>query len=98
MRWLEETKKAANYLGWNVVETDGVDDWHGWGVLLLKTPTGDWGVLTWSYGSAGCCDQYEDAVRNAETPAEYAAIFCDCIEPCPDEEAARMKFSERKGW
>lgn len=61
MRWRDETQLAAEHLGYEVVETDGVTDWQGWGVHLLRKD-GSWAVLAWSYGSCGACDRYEDEI------------------------------------
>lgn len=36
IRWADETARAANALGWHVVETVGVSDYQGWGVHLLR--------------------------------------------------------------
>ncbi len=92
MRWESETKLAAENLGWRVVDTDGVTDWQGWGVHLLRKDD-EWAVLAWSYGSCGVCDAYEDLSEE-----EQQTRFGDLIERAPDEESARKLFSDRKGW
>lgn len=104
MRWEWETAVAASRLGWQVVETDGVDDYQGWGVHLLRSPDA-WAVLSWSYGSCSGCDYYEDRIyaydgsQRTDAPADlYVELFSDCIERCDNEEAARKLFSDRKGW
>lgn len=107
MRWEHETTAAAENLGWRVVATNGVDDYQGWGVHLLQrygdglTPS-EWGVLSWSYGSCSGCDQYEDEIPYGLDDAAFnekcVQLFGPLIETCKDEEDARMKFSERKGW
>jgi hypothetical protein len=105
-----EAVKAAEHLGWDMIESDGVSDYQGWGVLLLRSSVlGDqWAVLSWTYGSCSGCDSYEeqfydhsydeDSVSDRGTPEHCARVFGGNIETCPDEESARMKFSERKGW
>lgn len=97
IRWGEETKRAAHHLGFEVVETDGVSDYQGWGVHLLRSPM-EWAVLHWSYGSCSVCDEYEDTCPYDPTPEQAAAVFGDLIERCGDEAAARQRFSDRKGW
>lgn len=102
MRWENEATLAAEALGWTVVETDGVDDWQGWGVLLLRR-WDEWATLSWSYGSCNGCDAYEDEFPYDQTDEERVEtavrLFGPLIESGLDnEEAARMKFSERKGW
>lgn len=133
-RWDSETASAANYLGYQVVETDGNNDYQGWGVHLLrkidradsavaidaelegrnetadeirsKSPTVGWAVLSWSYGSCSGCDGYEEQIYRYDddynpivnTHEHLAEIFGDLIEECADEESARLKFKERKGW
>lgn len=148
MRWSSQVERAARVDGWRVVETDGIDDYQGWGVHLLsrerELPTSEaeeiasdaamasrfkeahsiresnlekrteWAVAAWSYGSCGGCDAYEqewyDNTLKYDDDGHYVSIseealdtlawklFGDLIEVCPTEEAARMKFSERKGW
>lgn len=95
MRWRNETRLAAEHLGYEVVETDGVTDWQGWGVHLLRKD-GSWAVLAWSYGSCGGCDRYEDEIMG--DPEHCAKVFGDLLEACASEEEARSRFSERKGW
>lgn len=97
MRWRGETETAAVQAGWTVVETDGVDDYQGWGVHLLQRG-GEWAVLPWSYGSCNGCDSYEDQIAYDASPEQCYAVFGDLIEICTDEEHARMQFSSRKGW
>lgn len=133
MRWQGEVQLAAEHLGYVVVQTDGVDDYQGWGVHLLRKEQRvvndaaelvaqdveleardgfaavaeavrasdsvivvTWAVVSWSYGSCSGCDSYED--RDTSTPEACVAVFGDLIETCDNEDAARAKFSERKGW
>lgn len=96
-RWSEETKRAAQHLGFEVVETDGIGDYQGWGVHLLRSPT-EWAVLKWDYGSCSGCDAYEDACPYDPTPEQAAAVFGDLVERCVSEDAARQLFADRKGW
>lgn len=95
---------AASFLGWDVVETAGVSDYQGWGVLLLKKPgrfewdAHEWAVLAWSYGSCSYCDRYEDRLGYDASAAQCALVFGDLLELCDDEESARTMFDARKGW
>ena len=104
MRWLSETTKAAEHLGWKVIQTDGLDDYQGWGVHLLLREDGTYGVLAWSYGSCSGCDSYEEEFYwghepARDTPERYAEVFGALIEVVgPDKAAAELKFNERKGW
>lgn len=98
MRWCTETTLAAEHLGYEVIETDGVSDYQGWGVHLLRKD-GSWAVLAWSYGSCGGCDQYEDVIFDDQgDPERCVQVFGELIEDCSSEEEARARFSERKGW
>ena len=98
MRWREETERAAEHLGYKVVETDGSDDWEGWGVHLLQSHHGSWAVLSWSYGSCSGCDSYEGQLDNGDSPEDCARVFYENIEHCMSEEEARTLFLDRKGW
>ena len=112
MRWESEAKSAAEYLGWTVVDTDGVSDYQGWGALLLQDLGGNWGVLSWSYGSCSYCDGYEDVfysygqydednpdpIQDRGSPRHCAEVFGPNIEHAASEDAARQLFSARKGW
>ena len=106
MRWRDETQLAAEHLGYEVIETDGVTDWQGWGVHLLRR--GDdlsaagcvWAVLAWGYGSCSGCDRYEDKISYDDRgdPERCAQVFGELIEDCFSEEEARRVFADRKGW
>lgn len=91
-RWYEEAKSAAAKSGWTEVEYGGIDDYQGWGVLLIRNGE-QWGVLPWSYGSCGGCDEYEDL-----SDVQQCAAFTALIETAADEATARMLFDSRKGW
>ena len=95
MRWEDETRSAAEHLGYTVVETDGVDDYQGWGVYLLRKGD-EWAILPWNYGSCSGCDAYEE--ENMSTPELCVEIFGGLIETFADEVAARIAFSGSKGW
>lgn len=92
MRWETAAREAAARQGLEVVDVAGVDDWQGWGVLLLK---GDvtWGVCAWSYGSCSYCDAYEDL-----SDSDLAAAFDRNITLYSTEDEARAKFEDAKGW
>jgi hypothetical protein len=95
-----------------VVEKDGISDYQGWGALLLQDLGGNWGVLSWSYGSCSVCDGYEDVfycygkydedspdpIPDRGSPRHCAEVFGGNIEPAPSEDEARTVFSSRKGW
>lgn len=102
MRWENEATVAAELLGWTVVESDGVNDYQGWGVLLLKRFDVEWGTLAWSYGSCNHCDSYEDKFGYGMADEDFNQMcvqeFGPLIESADDEEKARARFSERKGW
>lgn len=102
IRWEEEARTAAEHLGWEVRDVSGVDDYQGWGVLLLHK-AGDelgqkdrWATLGWSYGSCGGCDAYED--MNLSTPQACADAFGELVEEFTSVEKALASFSDRKGW
>lgn len=102
MRWEAEARLAAELLGWEVVDCDGVNDYQGWGVLLLRR-WDEWGTLAWYYGSCSGCDSYEDEfpydMSDEARNDACVRLFGSLIESGIDnEEDARMKFSERKGW
>lgn len=110
IRWMQETTMAAEHLGWTVVDSDGTDDYQGWGTLLLRKtvcpddlgqPTERWATLAWSYGSCSGCDRYED-MGVCGGPAERCAeVFGELIQelaPRTYEEQARDAFRNAKGW
>ena len=92
MRWIEEATRALNAAGYALVESDGVCDYQGWGVLLGRNATG-WAVLAWSYGSCSYCDSFEGM-----GDAELRAAFAGLIETAKTESEARRLFDSRKGW
>lgn len=106
-----ESDGEVDYQGWGVhllrrceaasesVATDAdLEGKHELAARIRADGGVEWAVLAWSYGSCGGCDQYEDDVVSDGTPEEHHAVFGELIEHCPDEESARLKFSERKGW
>ncbi|HYF56280.1 MAG TPA: hypothetical protein VEA41_18645 [Salinarimonas sp.] len=92
MRWEDEAESAVERAGAVAVKRDGVSDWEGWGVILLRR--GDqWGTLRWSYGSCSGCDRYEDM-----SDAERAKEFDELIAWHSDYDAAMAAFENGKGW
>lgn len=102
MRWENEAEVGAQQLGWEVVDRAGIDDYQGWGVLLLKRYGTEWGVLPWTYGSCNYCDQYEDQFTYGLSDQDFneacVRLFGSLIESADSEEAARLLFDSRKGW
>jgi hypothetical protein len=102
---------VADYGGWGallldrpsgfevVVANDAQEVGHPEAAAILAAAPREYAVLSWSYGSCGSCDTYEDRVSYGATPAELANIFGDRIEVIgTDIEAARVKLEERMGW
>jgi hypothetical protein len=69
-----------------------VDDYQGWGCLLGRKGS-EWAVLSWSYGSCNYCDAYEDL-----SDEELEVAFQDLVEAGLNEEDARQRFENAKGW
>lgn len=97
-RWHEETKRAAEHLGWHVVDSVGTDDYQGSGAHLLRGIGDRWAVLAWTFGSCSGCDMYEDVVGYKPTGAKLAEVFGDLIANYETEAEARAAFSDGKGW
>lgn len=93
MRWEEEATVAALRAGYRVKDTAGINDYQGWGVLLLHSAAKGWAVLSWTYGSCGGCDSYEDMDDTGRAKA-----FDALIDVQSDEPTARLTFDSRKGW
>jgi len=91
-RWEEVAEAALVRAGFHVVDRAGVNDYQGWGVLLGKAGD-EFAVLSWSYGSCGMCDNYEDLNDEARA-AEFDAL----VERGMTEQEARTKFDNSKGW
>lgn len=94
MRWKTEAEEALKRRGFEVVDTAGVDDWQGWGVLLGKSSAGTFAILGWSYGSCSGCDAYEDL----GSEGVIDAISKNIEDGITDEAGARDLFEQRKGW
>jgi hypothetical protein len=90
MRWLGAATEAAHRQGLRLVEADGVEDYQGWGTLLLRG-NGRWAVLNWFYGSCSGCDSYEGM-----DDLDRLGALTDLIEYYDDEETARCRL--QKGW
>lgn len=94
MRWENEAEEALQRAGYDLnVEKDGVNDYQGWGVLMAQNKDGQYAVCSWSYGSCGYCDGYED-MNNAEREK----AFDENVEAGLSEADARAKFEARKSW
>lgn len=94
MRWEKDAEKALQRAGFAVVERDGVDDFHGWGVLLgrkARSGRGRWAVLSWAYCSG--CGSYEEM-----SDSEREVAFDDKIEIFNTGDEARLTFTDRKAW
>ena len=91
-RWEDVAEAALVRAGFHVVDRAGVNDYQGWGVLLGKAGY-EFAVLSWSYGSCGMCDNYEDLNDEARA-AEFDAL----VERGMTEQEARTKFDNSKGW
>lgn len=97
IKWERETEIAANYLGWEVVETCGEDTWDGWGCHLLKREAEQgWAVMPWLIGTCEYCDNYTGRVDPEASPAELAKLFGYLITDCPTEKKARLEFDETR--
>jgi len=93
MRWKGEAIEALQSEGFVVViDTAGVSDWQGWGVVLAASAT-EWGVLHWFYGSCDHCDRYERLA-----PEECVATLARQIDRFPDYLTAHAAFENAKGW
>jgi len=94
MRWQTTAEDAVKSLDYTVKDTAGIDDYQGWGTLLLyRAADEQWAVLAWSYGSCSVCDGYEDMGDKERHDA-----FVSLIETFPNEVAARERWQNSKGW
>ena len=100
MRWAFETQAAAEHLGWRVVQSDGVDDYQGWGVHLLYRLTGPEAEVAHDAREAGRLPEavlIEDAV-----PREWGVLawsygscsYCDSYEDQVPYDATPVKCAE----
>lgn len=92
MRWQSEAEQALKNKGYDLVDSDGVSDYQGWGVLLGRCGN-SWAILNWSYGSCSGCDRYEGMNEN-----DIVESLTDNIEEYSSEEDARKAFNDNKGW
>ncbi len=92
MRWEETAEEAMKSQGFEVIASDGQDDYSGYGVTLGRKE-GLYATLSWSYGSCSWCDHYEDM-----SPEERLQAFVELIDTWTTEEEARRKFNDSKGW
>lgn len=92
IRWSAEANTAVKMQGARVVAEDGVRDYQGWGVLLIRKGS-TWGTLGWFYGSCGLCDSYEDL-----SFADRVARMQESIRWHASESDARLAFDAGKGW
>lgn len=103
-KWVSQTKLAAEYLGFEIVDTKLSKPKHeGWGCHLLQTLNGKygirWAVLAWNYGHCAQCDPYHYEIRRDEANYEICyAAFGDDIELCEDETQARLLFDNVGDW
>lgn len=94
-RWVEEAVAALNRAGYTkLVDEEGESDYQGWVCLLAQNDSGEYAVISWSYGSCSGCDEYENMPDAAIEDA-----FDSLVETCgADESKARKLFSDRRGW
>ena len=96
-RWEEDAESALKRAGFDVIDRAGTCDYQGWGVLIGKAgdefAVDEFAVVSWSYGSCGMCDNFEDLSDEAR-----AAEFDGMVERGMTEQEARVKFDSSKGW
>ncbi len=96
IRWGIETADAAKYLGYEVEDTDGVSDYQGWGVHLLRRAD----EASRTVAQDAIIDGKEDIARIILEQASYewavlawsygSCSGCDAYEDVPSEKAAEM--------
>ena len=91
-RWEDVAEAALKRAGFDVIDRAGTCDYQGWGVLIGKAGD-EFAVVSWSYGSCGVCDNFEDLSDDAR-----AAEFDGMVERGMTEQEARLKFNNSKGW
>ena len=91
-RWEDVAEAALKRAGFDVIDRAGTCDYQGWGVLMGKAGD-EFAVVSWSYGSCGMCDNYEDLSDEART-AEFDGMVARGM----TEQDARLKFDSSKGW
>lgn len=94
-RWSGEVVNALKLDGFELVDSDGVDDYQGWAVLLFTCDLREWAVVDYSYGSCSGCDQYEEMSDDERTSA-----FRELAVRYDTEQSAREAFKEAadRGW
>jgi hypothetical protein len=93
-RWEGEAEQALKKAGYTVVARDGVSDYQGWGVMLGKSESGMFAVLSWSYGSCGGCDPYD-----GDSTTQIVESLAGTIEHFSTDEAGAVeRFKGSKGW
>lgn len=91
-RWEDVAEAALARAGFSVIDRAGANDYQGWGVLMGKAGD-EFAVVSWSYGSCGMCDNYED-ISDEERAAEFDGMIVRGM----TEQEARLKFDSSKGW
>jgi hypothetical protein len=97
-RWEDEAEMAVALEEAAIVERSGTNDYQGCGSFLVHRPgryrndyQEQFGVLDWSYGSCGGCDDREDKPRR-----QVVLEFCDDIKWFNDEAQAREAYAQCK--
>lgn len=70
-RWHDETALAARHAGWHVVKSDGVDDYQGWGVHLLRR--GEFESIAHDAEQEGRLVDAEE-IRSQQQQSEWAVL------------------------
>ncbi len=92
VRWASAIKKLFDSLEMEVVEFEGISDYQGCGIFLLREDhwnNARWYVMSFSYGTCGGCDAFEDL--NA---LERAKAWLDLTESFATEQDAREVYEE----
>lgn len=66
-RWAEAVVAVFVEDGYQILRTAGSNDYQGSGCLLAMRGDCEWAVYTWSYGSCGGCDRWEDSPGDLAT-------------------------------
>ncbi len=98
LRWFHETKLAAEWLGFDIVDTTGTSGHEGFGCHLLETHTArgvQYAILPWFYGSCGTCDEYHQVVFDRKSADDCFELFGDLVILFDDEQSARDAYLHR---